>query len=225
MRTYRLGQALIFLPLIFSPGDRQWHSLDCPPNSNVATAAFTISQEPAASSHAENSNELGREIGPKIKAMLPDDWSISYGPNSISLTRNQKVFIYSTANWPSVSKETIDEMVRRFGEEIVYRVTLRFIGRLTQNEYDALKREWKACHINNKPGPTFSIEKWSRAQECYRAKQPPVYYTKRYSVYLDQPDWWTALEIYPQSAANESTKVHESIDKLFDRYERVSKRR
>jgi hypothetical protein len=157
--------------------------------------------------------------------MLPDNWAIDYGPNSIHLSRAQKVFVYSPANWPAFSEEKLDELVRKFGgEEIVYRVTLRFIPRLTPTEYAALKREWKACYIENKPGPTFSIEKWSKSQECFRAKQPPVYYSKKYSVYLDQPDWWSELKIYPQTAANESKKVHDSIEKLLNRYERVSKR-
>ena len=225
MRTHSIGQALSFLALIFTavPG---WYSyrIDGAANSNATKPAFTIVQESAASSHKQNSFELGREVGPKLEAMLPDNWSISYGPNSLSLTRDQKVFIYSSANWPAFHQETLDEMVRKFGEEIVYRVTLRFVGRLTRTEYAALKREWKACHIDNKPGPTFSIEKWLRAQECYRAKQPPVYYSKRYSVYVDQPDWWSELKIYPQTAADESKKVHEAIDRLLYRYERVSKR-
>ena len=225
MRTHSFGQWLSFLALIFTamPGGRH-DRMDDATNNNVAKPAFTIAQESAALSHKNNSFELGRELGPKLKSMLPDNWSISYGPNSLSLIRDQKVFIYSPANWPAFNQETLDEMVRRFGEEIVYRVTLRFVGRLTPAEYAALKREWKACDIDNKPGPSFSIEKWSRAQECYRAKQPPVYYSKRYSVYVDQPDWWSALKIYPQTAAGESKKVHEAIDRLLYRYERVSKR-
>ena len=173
----------------------------------------------------DNSYELRRDIGPKLHAILPDEWSISYGVNSIILTRNRKVFLYSTVNWPAVSGETMDELVRRFGEEITYRITLRFINRLTHSEYAILKTEWNGCHIDNRPGPSFSIEKWSKAQECYRAKQPPIYYSKNFSVYVDQPDWWSELEIYPASAANESKRVHESMDKIFNRYERVSKLR
>lgn len=221
MRTHSLGQALSLLVLIFTalPGGR--HLRMDATNSNAAKPAFTLVQETAALSK-QNSFELGRELGPRLEGMLPDNWSVSYGPNSLSLTRDQKVFIYSSANWPAFHQETLDEMVRRFGEEIVYRVTLRFVGRLTQAEYAALKKEWKACEIENKPGSTFSIEKWLRAQECYRAKQPPVYYSKRYSVYVDRPDWWSALEIYPQTAADEAKKVHGAIDKLLYRYDRVS---
>lgn len=227
MSAHCLGQRFTFLTLIFTSvlGGSLNCWLDIGRNTNAERPASTIIQRSAAPIHADYSNDLGHEIGPKLKAVLPDGWSIGYGPNSISLGRDQKVFIYSTANWPAASDETMDEMVRRFGEEIVYRVTLRFISRLTQTEYAALKREWKACYIDNKPGPTFSIEKWLRAQDCYRAKQPPVYYSNKYSVYLDQPDWWSELKIYPQTAANESKKVHDSIEKLFSRYERVSKTR
>src|ERR1044072_4996541 len=128
---------------------------DCSNNSdtNAARPAFTIIKRSATSIPSDNSSDLGHELGPKLKAMLPDNWSISYGPNCIWLSRDQKAFIYSTANWPAVRDETMDGMLRRFGEEIVYRVILRFTGRLTQTEYAALKRKWKACHIDNKPGP------------------------------------------------------------------------
>ena len=226
MRTHSFGQAFSFLALILTAVAGGGHfGMDGAANSNAARPAFAIVQESAALSHKHSSFELGHEVGPKLKAMVPDNWSISYGPNSLTVSRDQKVFIYSSANWPAFHRESLDEMVRRFGEEIVYRVTLRFVDRLTQTQYAALKREWKACGIDNKPGTTFSIAGWSRAQECYRAKQPPVYYSKRYSVYVDQPDWWSALEIYPQTAADESKKVHEAIDRLLYRYERVSKRK
>ena len=154
---------------------------------------------------------------------MPNGWSIARTPNSITLARDEKVFIYSTLNWPATSDRPMDNMVREYGNEIVYRITLRFIPRLQKNEYAGLRREWQACHIENKPGPTFSIEAWVKPRECYRARQPPLYYTNRYTIYVDQPNWWPELKLYPNAAAIESVRVHASLDRLFIRYEKAQR--
>ena len=156
----------------------------------------------------------------KLKSVLPAGWSISNDANSITLTRNEKVFLYSSIQWPAFTDKSMDEMVRKYGQEIVYNLTLRFVPRLNQTQYAALKQAWLDCHIDNPPGPTFSIQAWEDAQNCYHDKEPPAYYTESYSIYVDQPDWWSALKIYPEVAANESDRLHESLDELFSRYEK-----
>ena len=222
MRTCRLWSVVSVLTLILTATLGSQSEID-PRNPNAAKTIFD--QSDPQSTTQVSSTELGRDIEPDLKALLPIGWSINHGPNSLILSRDEPVFIYSPIQWPVAIEKSMDEMVRKYGEEIVYRVTLRFIPRLTQAEYAALKREWKRCHVENKPGRTFSIEKWERSQECYRAKQPPVYYNKRYSVYVERPDWWSALHIYPQKAANECSSVHASIAKILRPYESVRPRR
>ena len=116
----------------------------------------------------------------------------------------------------------MDENVRAYGQEIVYHIILRFVPRLNNA---ALRQAKDDCHVDNPPGPTFSIEKWKDAQDCYHARQPPIYYTDTYSIYIDQPDWWSALKIYPEAAADESNRLHASLDELFRRYEKPHRRK
>ena len=187
--------------------------------------SFETSSNPPSATQSSTqdrfTDEIQGDMQRKLKAILPQGWSISSDSNSITLTRNEKAFIFSSMQWPAFSDKSFDEMVRQYGQEIVYRLTLRFIPRLKQTQYVALKQAWLACEVENKPGPTFSIENWQKAQDCYHAKQPPVYCTNTYTIYIDQPDWWSELKIYPEAAANESNKVHASLDKLFSRYEKV----
>jgi hypothetical protein len=182
----------------------------------------------AAATQSSSDNEFAiqmrRDLEPKLKAVLPAGWSISNDSNSITLARDEKVFIYSSLQWPAYTDKSMDEMVLQYGQQIIYRLTLRFIPRLNQPQYAALKQAWLDCRVDNKPGPTFSIERWEQAQNCYHTKQPPIYYTDRYTIYLDQPDWWPALKIYPNAAANESNRLHASLDELFNRYEKAETR-
>jgi len=186
----------------------------------LLTVSFLTFISAATLAGRQHRDELSPDIEPKLRAVLPFGWSITRGPDSITLARDVEVFIYSSLNWPAFIDKSMDEMVREYGHEVVYSLTLRFVPRLRRTEYVALKRQYDACQLENKPGPTFSIEKWERAQECYRARQPPVYYTNRYTIYVDQPDWWSELKIYPKAAATESERVHRSLDKLFSRYEK-----
>jgi hypothetical protein len=162
--------------------------------------------------------QMRRDVEPKLKSVLPIGWTLTSDRDSITLTRGEKVFLFSSLQWPAMWPVN-DETIRKYGQPIVYRVTLRLVPRLNQKQYAALKKAWLDCHVDNPPGPTFSIEKWEDAQNCYHAKQPPAYYTDTFSIYVDQPDWWSGLRIYPEAAANESNKLHTSLDQLFGRYE------
>lgn len=211
MRTLTLFGVIIFMIAV---------GFACNHQRSIEKSADDVSAA-QSSSNNEFAMQIHPDVEPKLRAVLPAGWSISSDATSITLTRDEKVFIYSSLSWPAFTDKSMDEMVRQYGQEIVYRMTLRFVPRLNRTQYATLKQAWRDCHIDNEPGPRFSIKKWQDAQDCYHAKEPPAYYTDTYTIYVDQPDWWSELKIYPEAAANESNKLHAALDKLFSRYERA----
>ena len=71
----------------------------------------------------------------------------------------------------------------------------------------------------NEGGPT--INEWENGVSEFNKRKIPIYFTDRYSIYVEKPDVFPD-EVYPGSAASECRQVIASLDQLFNRYEPFS---
>jgi len=111
----------------------------------------------------------------------------------------------------------LEEWAKKYGTEVTYTITLRFAPLLPNEQYAQLKQERAPYErILNEGAPT--IKEWERGVNEFNARQLPIYFTDRYSIYVKKSDRYLE-RVYPESAGDECKQVIGSLDRLFHRYE------
>src|SRR5258706_1637351 len=185
---------------------------------SACSTAVTTRQSPEyATASAE---DLKLDIEPKLQSILPKGWSLKRMGNTFELTRSQKLWVYNPMQRPV--REKLEDTVRNAGTEVYFTLTLRFEPLLKKEEYETFKRQRAAFEKIVNEGAR-SIDEWSRGVTEFHKHKLPVYFTDRYSIYADKPDGFPQ-KVYPEAAAVECNQAIAALDKLFNRYEPVSRK-
>ena len=177
----------------------------------MVCACSTTTQRP------QPGNELDRLVL-SLKTMLPAGWEITTQGNTLKLTRSSKLWVYNRMQ-QDVGL-SLDEWVKRVGDEVTYSITLRFEPLISREQYDQLKSERAPYErIVNEGGG--DMHEWELAVNEFNKRSLPVYFSDRYSIYAEKPDVFPE-RLYPESAAFECRQVVSALDQLLKRYESFS---
>jgi len=155
------------------------------------------------------------QIETKIKSVLPAGWSLKREGKTFQLTRSENLWVYGSMQMDI--RAPLEEWAKKYGTEVTYTITLRFAPRLPNEQYAQLKQERAPYErILNEGAPT--IKEWERGVNEFNARQLPIYFTDRYSIYVEKSDGYLE-RVYPESAGDECKQVIGSLDRLFHRYE------
>ena len=157
------------------------------------------------------------DVEAKLRSILPTGWSLLTHDNTFTLARHEKVWLYVEVAWDlSDYRKSLEERIKKYGDEETYEIRLRFEPRLTDAELQQLElaREPYEKILNEGAG---SKTEWGVGiSEFYRHKVP-VYFTDKYSVFAEKSNEYPT-RLYPESALAECRQVLASIDSLFQRY-------
>jgi hypothetical protein len=114
--------------------------LNCASHSaNQQSASAPNSDPREAPTAPEKSNDRIDDFGAKIKEILPEGWDISRADNKLTVARRDPVFLYGAISLPSAGlgrREAVESGKRA----VEYKITLEFSNRLTEEEYQALRK-------------------------------------------------------------------------------------
>ena len=157
------------------------------------------------------------DVEAKLRSILPAGWSLITHDNTFTLARHEKVWLYVEVAWDlSDYRKSLEERIKKYGDEETYEIRLRFEPRLTAAELQQLElaREPYEKILNEGAG---SKTEWGIGiSEFYRHKVP-VYFTDKYSVFAEKSNEYPT-RLYPESALTECRQVLASVDSLFQRY-------
>jgi hypothetical protein len=111
----------------------------------------------------------------------------------------------------------LEEWAKKYGTEVTYTLTLRLAPLLPNERYAQLKQE-RAPYERILNEGALTIKEWERGVNEFNARQLPIYFTDRYSIYVEKSDGYLE-RVYPESAGDECKQLIGSLDKLFHRYE------
>ena len=158
------------------------------------------------------------EIEHKLLTILPQGWSLTAKEDTFTLRREEKVTLYVEVAWDVRRFQSFEEAVRHYGTVENYQIVLRFEPRLSDAEYEQLRRRREPFE-RELNGGAHSKDEWSKGIEEFYKQKLPVYFTERYSVFAEKSDRYP-VRVYPESATSECKQVLASLDSLFHRYEK-----
>jgi hypothetical protein len=159
----------------------------------------------------------------KLRSILPAGWSLSAEENTFTLSRNEKVWLYVQVAWDLADlRKSFEEQVKKYGGQEQYKIKLRFVPRLTDAEFQQLKLNREPYEKILNEGASTKSE-WGEAVGEFYKHKVPVYLTEKYSVFAEKSNDYPT-RVYPDSVLSECKQVLDSLDSLFQRYEKSTGR-
>lgn len=162
------------------------------------------------------------ELAIRIGWALPKNWRLEESKDQIIIARKEPVRIHGCVgldlSWLR-HPELLREDVEKYGVTSDYKIRLRIAPRMDLSEYARLEESNSQIRVTKStiiPNREFFEDDAMRSFDP-RYRQPPEYYDKDSSVYVE-----TTLHpwecIYPGDVARECASVLQSLDSLFSRY-------
>ena len=153
----------------------------------------------------------------QIADVCPSGWKVSANGNGIVLRRDASVWIMGkVANPPPFSDESVEHYFKRAGHETDCEIRLRFVPLLPRPEYEKLKMARQQAAARLSKGASGK-EEHGQLMIHYGECQVPVFFTKDYSIFVDQIEP-LFIDVYPPEAASEVEAVGKNLSKVFKQY-------
>ncbi len=167
-------------------------------------ATFVIGCKTGSRSISSFANDLRHSI--------PPGWNISTSNNVVRIRSEAELTLIIQMQLP-VSADSIDEVLRKYGEKEKYEVALSFVPRLSDSElehlHEARRPYEQALHGNSMTSVSQSLWALDRIPL-------PTYYTDDYSIFVVRPLLNGGYEDYP--AARQVEQLMDSLKAGFHEY-------
>ena len=188
----------------------------------LAIAAARLSQ----GCHSPMSRPAPSDSVARVSELAPSGWRVGASNDVITVRRDAPVWIMGYISRPPQSG-TKEEFFKRSGQEIHYKLRLRFAPLLSQSKYERLRAARVQAAARLRQGASGKTE-YTQLQKHYEECQVPLFFTAHYSIFVDK---WADIgagagyrieplfiEVYPPEAASEIDAIIKSFGKVFTEY-------
>jgi hypothetical protein len=177
--------------------------------------------------HSDSSRSTPGKYVPQVSKVTPSGWRVASSKDVLTLRRDAPLWIMGHVSRPA-QLDTKEEFFKRDGQEIRYELRLRFVPLLSRQGYEKLRTaraQTTEKLREGAPGKSEYVDLQKNYEEC----QVPLFFTERYSVFVDR--WADAgtngayriepifVEVYPPEASSEIDALVKRLGKVFKEYE------
>jgi len=156
------------------------------------------------------------EIVTALQPIIPAGWTVKADARSIVIARDEQITLLNPISLPPLE---LEDLLREFGRKTDYLIILVFKERMTDEQYADLKAKRDKAIRKIVDNPKIDGKTKYSMVNREKDKYPlPMYFNSRFSIYLHRTDP-PPLKVYPESAADERTKILKELLKLMRKYE------
>lgn len=158
---------------------------------------------------------LPTDVVTALKPSIPSGWTVKSDFSSIIISRDQQVTLLNPISLPAMPK---DDILRQFGQKTDYHIVLVFKERMSDQQYADLKQQRDAAIQKISDDPMIDGKsKYGMLNKENDRYWLPTYFNDRFSIYQQRTDS-PPLQVYPTSAAEERSRILDSLSKLMKKY-------